>query len=391
MRIADVSAFYTANGGGVRIYVERKLHYAEQQGVDLAVIVPGAVDRIEPRGCRTQLIHIASPKLILDRRYRYFAGAGAVHEILDRLRPDFVEASSPWRTASIVAGWRGRAPRALFMHADPLAAYAYRWFEGLMPREKIDRGFDWFWAHLRRAAAAYDLIVTPNDDLTARLRQGCIDRVATIPLGVDPGIFSPSRRDPTLRRALLRDCGLTGEANLLLGVGRYAPEKRWATVIDAAAHAGLERPIGLVLVGEGRGRSQLERHIGSNPHIRLHPPIRSRAALATLLASGDALIHGCEAETFGLVAAEAAASGLPLIVPDAGGAAGQARRGCSETYRAGDHAAAACAVDRLLARDQDQIRRDALRAAETARTMDRHFDDLFGRYETLVARRAMAA
>ena len=36
------------------------------------------------------------------------------------------------------------------------------------------------------------------------------------------------------------------------------------------------------------------------------------------LASADALVHGCEAETFCLVAAEARASGTPMIVPDRG-------------------------------------------------------------------------
>ena len=134
MRIADVSAFYTPGGGGVRTYVERKLAFAEQAGIELAVIVPGASDRVEPRGRNSRLIHIASPKLILDRRYRYFADAAPVHAALDAFAPHFVEASSPWRTASIVAGWDGAAPRALVMHADPLAAYAYRWFGNIMPR-----------------------------------------------------------------------------------------------------------------------------------------------------------------------------------------------------------------------------------------------------------------
>ncbi|NWP89654.1 glycosyltransferase family 1 protein, partial [Escherichia coli] len=78
----------------------------------------------------------------LDRRYRYFDDEKALHRALDRWRPDFVEASSPWGSASMVARWDGAAPRALVMHADPLSAYAYRWFGQVASIETIDRGFD---------------------------------------------------------------------------------------------------------------------------------------------------------------------------------------------------------------------------------------------------------
>lgn len=390
MRIADVSAFYTTGGGGVHTYVERKLVHAERTGVELAVIVPGETDRVEQRGHRTRLIHIASPKLILDRRYRYFASAAPVHAVLDSFLPDVVEASSPWRTASIVADWHGRAVRALVMHADPLAAYAYRWFGGIAPRAHIDRGFDWFWAHLRRVGQAYDMIVAPNPDLAARLTHGGLARVTTVPLGIEPDLFSPARRDPALRAALLARCALAPDALLLMAVGRYAPEKRWPTVIEAIARAGLSRPIGLVLIGDGRDRALLERRIGDNPHIVLLPPASSRADLAALYASADALIHGCEAETFGLVPAEAVASGLPLILPDEGGAAGQGDAACSEFYRAGDAAAAAAAVLRFAARDPAVLRLAALRRAAAPRTMDVHFAELLQNYAGLarLARRA---
>ena len=391
MRIADVSAFYTARGGGVRTYVERKLAYAEQVGIDLAIIVPADVDAIERRGRYARLIQIASPPLILDRRYRYFESAAAVHAALDDFAPDFVEASSPWRTASIVADWQGAAPRALVMHADPLAAYAYRWFGNFAERDTIDRGFDWFWAHLRRVARRYDVIISANRGLTARLKQGGLPRAATVPFGVDPGIFSPELRDPALRRQLLASCALGPDALLLLAVGRQAPEKRWPTVIQAVGKAGVQRRVGLMLIGEGRDRAKLLRCIGDNPHIRMLPPSSSRQALATMLASSDALIHGCEAETFGLVAAEAVASGLPLIVPDEGGATDQARPDRAETYHAGDVDAAAAAIVRMADRDPTALRAAATHAAGTTRSLDDHFAELFERYRLFTESCALQA
>ena len=100
MKIIDVCAFYTPHGGGVRTYIERKLKIGAAMGQEIIIIAPGAEDRVEHRPEGGRIIHIASPQLIVDRRYRYFEGAEAVHRILDAERPDVVEASSPWRTGS---------------------------------------------------------------------------------------------------------------------------------------------------------------------------------------------------------------------------------------------------------------------------------------------------
>lgn len=390
MKILDVCAFYTPHGGGVKTYIERKLKIGHTLGQEIVIVVPGARNRVEHRPEGGRIIHIASPQLLVDRRYRYFDGATAVHRILDSEQPDMIEASSPWRTANIVADWEGDAPRALIMHADPLAAYAYRWFGKIGSREVIDRSFDLFWQHLRRLGDRFDLVVSANRNLSSRLSDGGVGGVATIPMGVDPGVFSPAHRDTGLRAELLGRCGLPEDATLLLGIGRHSPEKRWPMVIDACRVAGLKHPIGLILIGDGRDRAKIARHIAGNPHVQLLAPVTDRSLLARVIASADALIHGCEAETFGLVASEAAASGLPLIVPDEGGAADLATVQTGEWYKAGDTDAASEAIERLLLRDRTTLRSATLLRASTIATIDAHFETLFARYVSLLrmARRA---
>lgn len=380
MKIVDVSAFYTPVGGGVKTYVEQKLRIGAAQGQEIVIVAPGDRTCTEHRHEGGRIIHIASPQLLVDRRYRYFADPAAVHAVLDAEQPDHVEASSPWRTANIVADWQGDAPRALIMHADPLAAYPYRWFGRLAERATIDRSFDLFWQHLRRLGSRFDCVVSANETLSARLRHGGVSGVKTIPMGVDPGIFSPIRRNLAIRQALLERCGLGPEATLLLGIGRHGAEKRWQLVIDACLLASRERPLGLVLIGDGRERAAIVRHIGGNPHVHLLAPIADRALLADVMASGDALIHGCEAETFGLVAAEAVASGLPLIVPDEGGAADLATPATGEHYRSGDARSAAAAILRLLARDPAALRAATRAAAAQSLSINVHFDRLFALY-----------
>ena len=391
MRIVDVCAFYTPHGGGVKTYVERKLKAGPAAGQEIIVLAPGATDSVISRGPGATLMTLASPTFPLDRRYRYFAGEAEVHRALDRLRPDLVEASSPWRSAATVARWRGSAPRTLIMHADPLAAYAYRWFGPIASRDKIDRSFEWFWRHLRQLDSQFDGIVSASADLGERLRAGGLRNVFVNPMGVEEGQFSPALRDRELRKALLRDCGLGEDATLLLGVGRLAPEKRWPMVIDAVTAAAYQRPIGFVLVGEGRDRGRIRAAIGGNPHCVLLPPFAERQRFATLMASADALIHGCEAETFCLVAAEARASGLPLIAPDRGGAADQARQSGGRLYAAADPSALSRAINELLDRPIDLARHIAIEGPGRVRRMDDHFAELFAFYQALVEGQRYAA
>ncbi len=390
MHIVDISALYSPTGGGIRIYTRRKLQAALAMGIRLTVIVPGADDSVEEIGPGVRLVNIPSPRFPFDRSYFYFDSDAIIHDALDAHQPDFIEASSPWGSASAVADWSGAAPRALIMHADPLSAWAYRWFEGVASHKTIDKGFAWFWRHLRRLDGKFDTIICASPSLTDRLADGGLRRVETIPMGVEPGIFSPHHRDPELRAQLLARCGLPETATLLLGVGRLSPEKRWPLVIAATAAAAYSRPLGLVLVGDGHARGPVVRAIGENPHILLMPPFAERADFARLLASADLLVHGSSAETFGMVQAEAFASGLPMVVPDQGSASDHCGAGQGFTFAAGDAASAAnaigAAVDGLAA-----LRAAARVAAPNARTMDQHFIELFARYEMLLATRRRAA
>lgn len=381
MRIVDVCAFYTPRGGGVKTYIDRKLASAARTGHEIVVIAPGRENMVIERGPGALLVTLASPVFPLDRRYRYFADEAGLHALLDRWRPDFVEASSPWSSASMVARWDGWAPRSLVMHCDPLSAYAYRWFGGIADVATIDRGFDHFWRYLRRLDRQFDAVICASPSLSGRLRAGGVSGATTIEMGVEPGVFAPARRSAALREAMLASCGLGPDATLLLGVGRYSAEKRWGMVIDAVLGAGLQAPVGFVLVGDGRARRSLTARAAGSPHIVVGAPIRDRTKIAAMMASSDALVHGCEAETFCMAAAEARASALPLIVPDRGGASDHADHPLSRRYLSGDSLSLRSAIVGFT----EERRRSATVpwTAGPIHTIDRHFDRLFSLYADL--------
>lgn len=387
MRIVDVNEFYSPTGGGVRTYLERKMAILAESGHELVVIAPGREDAVEERpGGRIH--YLKARPLPFDPNYGLFWSAAPIHALLDRLDPDVVECCSPWRPAWIVADWRGRALKSFFMHNDNLAAYAQRWFEGVASHAAIERAFAWYSRYMGRFLDRYDTVVTNGPALEKRLRARGLRIDAAMPLGIERGDFSPTLRDEDLRRRLLAELALPPEGTLLLGVGRHHPEKRWSMVVDAAVRAGARAPVGLMLLGSGSEGPRIARRIAGNPHVRMFRPIYDRAALARIMASADALVHGSESEPFGLVAAEAVASGLPLIVPDAGGCAEVADPAATEFYRARDGGDCAAAIGRFRARDRAQLRSAAARAATRVRSDREHAAELIAYYARLIEARS---
>ena len=388
MRIADVSAFYTPTGGGVRTYAEAKLRAAATFGHEMILIVPGERHEVVRKGPNAALVTIPSPLLPVDRRYRYFDDEVAIHAALDEWQPDHVEASSPWSSAAMVGRWQGGASRSLVMHADPLAAYAYRWLGGFVPTPAIDRMFGWFWRHLRGLGRMFDSVICANDQLAQRLTDGGVENVETIRMGVEAGLFSPALRSPALREQVLCALGLGADATLLVGLGRFSAEKRWDMVLRAVGSAARHQDVGLLLVGDGPKRAKLELLADRTRTAMVLPQITDREELARLLASADALVHGCEAETFCLVAAEARASGTPMIVPDRGAAVDQLVPGAGTVYRGAREVSLERAIRRFIRRGPELQRAAAVRS-RLARTMDEHFADLFVRYQQLAPRQSV--
>ncbi|MBR0552479.1 glycosyltransferase [Stakelama marina] len=388
MRVVDVNEFYSPTGGGVRTYLERKMAIMAEMGHELIIIAPGRRDEVEERIGGGRIIWVKSPPLLFDRNYRLFFAEAPIHAWLDRLQPDVVETSSPWRPGWILANWKGDALKVFFAHNDNVGAYPKRWFEALGTPEQIEAAFDWYSRYMDRFLSRLDVFVTNGPALYKRHAARGLTVHKSMPLGIQRGFFSPGLRDEKLRRALLAQLQLPEDGHLLLGLGRHHPEKRWPMVFDAVEAAGHDLPVGMILIGQGVHQHRLERRIAGSPHIKMFRPVYDRPRLARIMASCDALIHGSDAEPFGLVGLEALASGLPLVVPDEGGAYEISDPVYAETYAARDARSATQAIKRLFARDWKILKAAANHAAEHVRTDRDHAADLIDYYQTLIDERA---
>lgn len=387
MKIVDVAEFYAELGGGVRTYVNHKLAAAARAGHELVVIAPGPQDAEEARlGGRVRWVK--GPRLPVDPRYFLLHREREVHRLLDLERPDVIEGSSTWLGGFIAARYQGPAKKALILHQDPVAVYPHTLLPRFVGEDRIDRACAPYWAFLRGLSRRFDTTVVAGQWLADRLARFGVDNATAVPFGIDTGDFGDVTPDPELRAQWLKKCGMPEAARLLVTVSRHHPEKRIPTVLQAFERAARKRPMGLLLLGDGPTRRLVEARAARIPGVHVAGFVDDRGLLVRTLASADGLLHGSAAETFGFAIAEAVYAGCPVIVPDRGGAAELAQPEYAERYRSGDPVEAAAAIDRLLSRDRELLRKQCLQVGRgRIHSVQEHFDQLFAHYGKLVAGR----
>lgn len=387
MKLVDVTEFYSQRGGGVRTHLTEKAAVAARRGHDHLVFAPGPRDAVDP-GVR----YVPGPSLPYDPTYHLLWRVGALRRQLRAERPDVLEIHSPYVAAIAALGLRpGQfGVRTFVWHSDFIDTYLRGGLErrlATLLSARASRAADFvvepLWAHVRRIAGACAMTVVGSRWQKHKLEQHGVPRVEHIPFGIEPGRFAPERRSEARRQELL--AGRPGP--LVLAIGRFAVEKRWDVVVDAYARLAERHPGSVLAVfGDGPERHVFKDRLGERDDIRVLGFERDRDRLAVTLASGDLLLHGCPFETFGLGVAEAIASGLPVVVPDAGGAAEQAPAESAAQYPAGDVAACVAAAESLLAVDLAELRARAAGPARRVTSVVDHFDALFARYRDLLAR-----
>jgi alpha-1,6-mannosyltransferase len=331
-------------------------------------------------------VRIAGAALPYDRTYHLLARFDKVRATVHAERPDVLEAHSPYLgAAAVLACGRGIGRvRTAFWHADHLGVYLGPALARLLGDRTSEAVVSRLSRAIRALLAPFDAIFVAGLAQANRLIAAGVTRIVRVPFGIDVATFCPAAATPARRRELLG--GARDSAALLVGVGRFAFEKRWDVVLEAFGRLRSHREAVLVLFGDGPDRARLERV--APPGVHFPGFDRDRTRLATSLASADLLVHGCPYETFGLAVAEAVASGLPVVVPDAGGAAESADPSCSETYRSLDAAACATAIERLLLRDRIELGMRAREAAARVPTTAQHFSRVLATYDDLLRERA---
>jgi phosphatidylinositol alpha 1,6-mannosyltransferase len=223
------------------------------------------------------------------------------HRVRDALvahRTEVVHLASPvclGAYGAAVAGRLGLPVIAVYQTDLPAYARAYR-------LGRAGEAFAWRWLRGIHNSAARTL--APSTATATGLHAQGIGNVWLWGRGVDTRRFDPARRSQELRSALGKE--------LLVGyVGRLATEKRVEWLAGITALDGVR----LVIVGAGPAEALLRQDMPDAIFLGE----RRGDELAAIYASLDVFVHSGPYETFGQTLQEAAASGLPVVAPAAGG------------------------------------------------------------------------
>ena len=309
----------TGDSGGMNVYVRELGASLAQAGVDVRIYVrrsdaevPDRV-RIEPG---LEVVHVTAGPLDLPKE----ALPSVVDEFADGVAADLAD-----RPADVLHAnyWLSAVAAHRLKHQLDLPLVAT--FHTLA-RVKADAGDAEPEARERaevEVIGCCDAICASNPVEADQLRSfygAPPERIEPVPPGVDHAFFSPGERAGA-RTALGFDDRPTA-----LFVGRIQPLKQLPIAVRMLAELRDDRTR-LVVVGGPSGpdgQAELEKvralvdELGLHERVQLVEP-QPHHLLSTYYRAADVVVVPSRSESFGLVALEAAASGIPVVAASVGG------------------------------------------------------------------------
>lgn len=254
-----------------------------------------------------EITDLGIPLHVLDlrphfRKRRFLAAAGQLRSLFAELRPDVVEAHLTWsRLLALYAAWRAGVPRRIGFEQGDLYLNSWKFrmanFAAQLFAHRIVVCSDALadWVHRTHGIVRSKLLVMHN----------C----------VEPARFSmngPKVSDIEFPPGTTVFCAVG-----TLGRGVNKRVDVCIRALAAARSAGANAA--LVVCGDGEQRAMLEdlaSSLGITAHVKF---LGNRSDVPAVLRTCDAFCHGAPFEPFGIVAIEAMAVGLPIVVPDSGG------------------------------------------------------------------------
>jgi 1,4-alpha-glucan branching enzyme len=236
------------------------------------------------------------------RKGRFLSAIAEVQTLLESLRPDLVEAHLTWsRFFALFAAWRAGVPLRIGFEQGDLYMKSWKFrlanffAQSLAHRIVVCSEALADWAHRTHGISRSRLLVMHN----------CVDLARFSKNG-------PRAQDIGFPKGTTVFCAVG-----TLGRGVNKRVDVCIRALAAARTAGAEAA--LVICGDGEQRSELEKlahSLGIVSHVLF---LGNRSDVPHVLRACDVFCHAAPFEPFGIVAIEAMAVGLPVVVPDSGG------------------------------------------------------------------------
>ncbi len=316
LQIAVVTETYSPEVNGVALTVERMIDGLKRRNHRLQLIRPkqGESDRPGKVDDNLDLILMGSiPIPHYDGLKMGLPAKKALLRLWSEKRPDIVHISTegPLGWSALSAAKKLGIPVSSEFHTN-FHNYSRHYGIGWLRKPII--------GYLRKFHNKANCTIVSTPGMKTALRDMGLKNLVVVPRGIDAARFDPAKRSAELRR----QWGSGLAQPVCLYVGRIAPEKNLALLIQAVERMRLTQPsLKCVLVGDGPDRRMLEaRHPGF-----VFAGMRTGEDLAIHYASADIFLFPSLTETFGNVVVEAMASGLAVVAFDYAAAAQHIRHG----------------------------------------------------------------
>ncbi len=280
MRIALVTETFFPAVDGTTTTLKAVADGLVDAGHDVLIVAP-APGLGTYRGCAVTRIQPLEP-----------AGA-QVRSALESFGPDVIHVTSPNRLGRKALKWAGRkGVRTVVVEQSPV----------------LDLTAD-YWR--TKVAERADRLLVTSRWMRERVAEFGVEAELWAP-GVDPAAFTPALRDQWLHDTWSRKRSAEGERVVVGYVGSLHKRHGVRRLAGLASAAGIR----LVVIGDGPQRGWLESRL---PDAKFTGALET-GDLTVALPTLDVLVHPGEHETCSHVLREAAASGVPVVAPRAGGA-----------------------------------------------------------------------
>jgi alpha-1,6-mannosyltransferase len=314
LKLCDLTQFYSPLSGGVKRYVHEKINYiqsASEKDQHVLVIPGPRTEVIESERSRIYSIH--SPLLSRTSRYRALLNLRGVESVLERERPDLIEAGDPYQMAwkAIASGQALRIPVVGFYHSHFPEAYL-RSTAKFLGKTATEMVMDAARRYICKLYNQFEVTLVPSLRLAKLLEEWGVENVRGVNLGVNTEVFRPRPNDSAITRDSL---GIGPNQKLLFYVGRLAKEKNTQTLFNSFELLRRRCPgrFHLLVIGEGAQREQLRRLEKEVGGVTWIPYCSDSADLARYYRAADLFVHPGVQETFGFVALESQACGTPVV------------------------------------------------------------------------------
>ncbi|MBT9283047.1 MAG: glycosyltransferase family 1 protein [Hydrogenibacillus schlegelii] len=309
MRIALFTDTFPPEINGVAMTLARLKEALEARGIPVLVVAPdypatdAPFDRSVERNMSVPFWLYPEIRLAVPRPF-------ALKKTLDAFRPTLCHLATPANLGLFGRAYclRRKIPIVASYHTHLDRYLDYYGLGWLLP--VLTEYMKWFHRPCR-------MIYAPSEETIRHLERLGLGPNALFGRGVDTGRFHP--RPPEQVHAVRRRLGVREGETLFLYVGRLAREKDLDVLADAVRGLSDDvlRRSRFVLVGDGPHAEEIKNRFAGLPVV--FPGFLRGEALAEAYAAADWFVFPSSTETFGNVALEALASGVPVIGSAAGG------------------------------------------------------------------------